>query len=262
MPGFVAKSPNGGAPRPSFIASLGGGMRRIFAAGAASTNRTRGDVENDGRGQTSTPYPLMRVGEPGGRGTIGTPGQVAAQAAFARQSDLSPSGVGAQSYLPWVGALVSAPINTPGGDRLAGARRMDAGPGLQRGAHGGQPFEQAAVWSHQNPASFWNIAVSGQDSGSGWSDINAQAAPARVPHQFRPALRMNATLHSHGQGDITGALSGINSTNAVRPPANLLGGNSVSRFPRSMRLPSGTGATTNGAGTSYVPAIFVPRGVQ
>ena len=87
-------------------------------------------------------------------------------------------------------------------------------------------------------------------------------APARVPHQFRPALRMNATLRSHGQSDQQGTLSGTNFTNLVLAPANLLGGNSVSRFPRSVRLPSGTGATSDGAGTSYVPAIFVPRGVQ
>lgn len=246
----------------AFIGKLGGGMQRIFAAGAASTNRTRADVENDGRGQTTFGDAITRVSEPGGRGTVGTPGYVSAQTHYAERSDMSPTGVGGQTYLPWVGALVAAPLNVPGGDRLACFRRMDAGPGLQRGEHGGQPWETAPIWNHQSPASFWNIAVSGADSGSGWSDINAQAAPARIPHQFRPALRMNATLHSHGQGDVTGSLSGINATNAVRPPANLLGGNSVSRFPRSMRLPSGTGATTNGAGTSHVPAVFVPRGVQ
>jgi hypothetical protein len=223
------------------------------AAGVA-VKSTGGIAENDGRAPMTDPYTLKRVSQPGGRGNPGSVGAVAGLNAFATQSDLSPSGVGGNTYLPWVGALTAQ----SGAYGPVMQRREDTGPGLQHAGQGGQPWELPPLWTYQLPGPFTNIA----DMDSGWQAINAQAAPARIPHQFRPALRMNATLHSHGQGENTGSLSGINSSNAIRPPANLLGGNSVSRFPRSVRLPSGTGATANGAGTAFVPAVFVPRGVQ
>jgi hypothetical protein len=222
------------------------------AAGVAV--KSEGKAYDDARGPMFGSLATMRPPgvSSGGRGNAGNNGYTIGQDNYATQSDLSPSGVGGQTYLPWVGAL-TAMSGAPG---PVMERRQDGGPGLQGP---GQPWEFAPDWTHQVPGGYTNIL--GGDA-SGWNDINNGPAPARVPHQFRPALRMNATLHSHGQGEQGGTLSGINSTHAFRPPANLLGGNSVSRFPRSVRLPSGTGATTNGAGTSFVPAVFVPRGVQ